>query len=347
VVTACSSNAQPLGQDAYVWQRNWTPSVSAAVATAPAAIGGLRVLVAESADAPLTILPVDLRALADAHRPVTLVVRIDGSRPVGGLSLAPVIAAAEQWKAAGVTVAGIEIDHDCATARLPDYAAWLIAHRPARLRYSITALPTWAGSPVLRDVAAAVDEIVVQVHAVRAPAIFEPARARSDLAAFSAAVPTARLRVALPTYRARVNGRLIEVEPEDVVAFVDQLARSPIANLEGIVWFRLPVIGDDTTWTGDAFAAVIENRTRGPSDVRVALRSRGNDLYDIVATNPTAGAVEFPALRLDGDLVDAELVAGYSEHGSRRFKPPHRRLAAGHTQDIGWVRGKAPRVAID
>jgi hypothetical protein len=342
---ACSSTAapRPLDQDAYVWQRNWTPAVHAAVATAPAALGGLRVLVAEAADPQLAMVAADP---VEAHRPLTLVVRIDGARPIAELSLAPVLAVADRWRAAGIAVAGIEIDHDCATARLPDYATWLRAHRPAGLRYSITALPTWAGSPALHDVAAAVDELVVQVHAVRAPAIFEPA-ARADLARFAAAVPEASLRVALPTYRAQVYGTPVEVEPAVVRAFVDELEREPIANVHGIVWFRLPVAGDDTTWSTDTFAALIERRAPPASLVEVTLRARGDDRFDIVATNPTARSAELPAVRLAGDLEAVELVGGYSERARFHYRPPHRRLAPGETQAIGWVRGKAPHVALE
>ena len=61
-----------------------------------------------------------------------------------------------RWRAAGVDVVGLEIDHDCATAVLADYARWLAANRPpAPLAWSITALPTWAGAPALPAVAAA------------------------------------------------------------------------------------------------------------------------------------------------------------------------------------------------
>jgi hypothetical protein len=343
-----------LQQDAYVWQRSWTAPVRDAVAGAPAELGGLRVLAAEVAtDGALQLFPLDAAALAAAHRPITLVVRIDGAglprpgsaaewqrgvidgaRPMAGLSLGPVAA-----EAARLHAVGLEVDHDCGTAHLADYAAWLAAERPAGLRYSITALPAWATSPELPAVAAAVDELVVQVHAVRAPVIFEPEAARRGLARFAAAVPSARLRVALPDYQVVLGGRLIAADAATVAAFADELARDPIAGVRGIVWFRLPVAGDDDTWTAETFAAVVAHRAPKPSAAVVALRERGPGRYDVVVTNGAAEPAALPDVRLAGDVTAAELVDGYAPHGDQQWTAPHRTLAAGASQAIGWVRG--------
>jgi Protein of unknown function (DUF3142) len=333
-----------LEQDAYVWQRNWTEPVRAAVASAPAALGGLRVLVADvgKGDRSLAILPIDPAALREAHRPITLVVRVDGAQPIAELSLAPALAAAQAW---GVPIAGLEVDHDCATARLADYAAWLHAQRPPGVRFSITALPAWAASPALAELAATVDELVVQVHAVRAPTIFDPVAARRGLVAFAGAVPAARLRVALPTYSASVHGELLTVDPAVVGAFVDELKRSPVSGVIGIVWFRLPVAGDDQTWSSATFAGVIGAPVS--AGVRVTLRDRGDDRVDIIATNSSQAPAELPSVRLDGAVIAAELVSGYQPRGDRLWAAPHHQLAAGASQAIGWARGKALHVATD
>lgn len=265
VAAACGSTPAPdvvgarLPQAAYVWQRNWTPGVREAVAHPLAALDGLHVLAAElDGGGDLTVMRLDAAALAASHRPITLVVRMSGSRPLEGVSLASVLEAGERLRGAGVNVAGLEIDHDCATARLPAYAAWLTAHRPAApLRFSITALPTWAESPALAQVAAAVDDLVVQVHAVRAPMIFDANEAWADLAGFARAVRTTPMRVALPTYSAVVRGDEIGVDPDDVARFVRRLEARPIAGVGGVVWFRLPVAGDEQTWTAATFARVV------------------------------------------------------------------------------------------
>lgn len=263
---ALPASPPPLTHDAYVWQRAWTGSVRAAVAGAPSELAGLRVLTLEVGRDGTAVWPaVDPASLVRAARPITAVVRLDGSRPPAGLSLTPVLARLDAWRSAGVTVAGLEIDHDCATAGLAGYAAWLAAARPPRAatpRFSITALPTWTGSPALRRVAAAVDELVVQVHAVRAPRLFDEAEARRWLEAFAAAVPDAALRVALPTYEVDRRGQTLAAEPDEVGDLLRSLEQRPIAGVTGVVWFRLPIARDVTAWPAPVLAAVIRGAPR-------------------------------------------------------------------------------------
>jgi hypothetical protein len=348
LASGCGGAPEPVAvqprvaQAAYVWQRNWTPGVREAVAHPLAELDGLHVLAAEvdATGDDLTLVRLDEAALVASHRPITLVLRIDGSRPIAGLSLAPLVGVGDALRTAGVDVAGIEVDHDCATARLADYAAWLTAHRPAApLRFSITALPTWAGAPSLAEVAAAVDEIVVQVHAVRAPAIFDGNDAWRDLARFASAVPTTRLRVALPTYSAVVRGDEIGVDPDDVAAFVRRLATRPITGVEGIVWFRMPVAGDDQTWSPATFARVVTGHA-SEARARITLVERGADRFDVVVTNPSDGLVDLPPVHVEGAIAAADLVQGYREQKPGRWDAPRRSLAGKEQLVIGWIHGK-------
>lgn len=251
-----------LVHDAYVWQRAWTGAVRASVAAAPAELATLRVLVRELGRGGADAWPgVDTASLVRADRPVIAVVRIDGSRLPAGLSIAPVVARVEAWRAAGVRVEGIEIDHDCATAALPAYADWLARSRPAGLRWSITALPAWADDPrALRRVVAAVDETVVQVHAVRAPEIFVPAEARAGFARFARAAPGATLSIALPTYAVVIGGVVRAARPAEVAAFVRWLARGDAPPVHRVVWFRLPVAGDTRAWPAETLREVLHAR---------------------------------------------------------------------------------------
>lgn len=374
----CGAPARPavprLEHAAYVWQRNWTPAVRAAVAAPPRGIDELRVLAAEvpaDGGAP-EVVAVDRVALAAAHVPITLVVRIDGARPSAGLSLAPIAQTAVELRGAGVDVIGIEVDHDCATARLDEYARWLTGQRAqlaaaaaGRWRLSITALPTWAGDAALPRLAAVVDEIVVQIHAVRAPAIFEPRQGRRDLERFARAVPSVRLRVALPTYTAVVRGVARSADPDEVGAFARRLVDEPVAGVAGIAWFRLPVASDTQTWTGATFARVVasieatggaidsDEHSSGGGDhavatrgarvtpaVRVTLEPRGDDRFDVVATNATGEAADLPAVRVAGAIDAADLVAGYRAREPGKWAPPPRSLAPGARAVIGWIRGK-------
>jgi hypothetical protein len=260
IVAACSGREPARGEpvlshEAYVWQRAWTGAVREAVANAQPELSGLRVLALEvAADGTMRMPAVDAASLRRASRPITAVVRIDGSRIPGDLSIASVVEKVERWRIAGVPVAGIEIDHDCATAALADYAAWLRGVRPDGMRFSITALPTWATAPTaLAAVVAEVDEVVLQVHAVRAPTIFDPRAARRDIERFARIAHGTNLRVALPTYRVALG----EAKPDDVATLLRSLEQKPVAGVTGVVWFRLPVAADRTAWSAPTLAAVI------------------------------------------------------------------------------------------
>ena len=69
-------------------------------------------------------------------------------------------------QAQGLTLAGLEIDHDAGVARLPGYQAFLAQLRnrlPSTLALSITALPSWLGSRELPALLATVDSSQLQV----------------------------------------------------------------------------------------------------------------------------------------------------------------------------------------
>lgn len=330
-----------LTHEAYVWQRAWTGAVREAVAAAPPELTGLRVLALEIEGGRQVWPDVVTDVLVKAGRPVTAVVRIDGSRPIADLSLEPLLGRLDEWRRAGVAVAGVEIDHDCATAALPEYAAWLRRARvPAPLRWSITALPTWAESPELARVAGAVDELVVQVHAVRAPTLFDPRQARRWVDDFAEATAGRPFRVAVPTYRVVIDGVPLAADPVEVAGFVRALERVPVPGLRGVVWFRLPIDADLTTWRTPTLRAAIGRRPLAP-DVRVSLVERGRDVFDVVLANAGTLDARYPALRISGDLTAADLVAGYRRAPEpARWTPPDRTLAAGTRVVIGWTTGK-------
>ncbi|MBP8808105.1 MAG: DUF3142 domain-containing protein [Kofleriaceae bacterium] len=332
--------SEPLPHDAYVWQRAWTGAVRAAAAAPPDAIGALRVLAVEFDRGGAHWPAVDLAALTASRRPVVLVARIDGRRRPEELPRRDLIAAAARWQAAGVAVRGLEIDFDCATGQLADYARWLVEARPpAPLGWSITALPTWADSRALPAVAAAVDELVVQVHAVRAPAIFTAATARRELRRFAAAVAPRPLRVALPTYDAWVAGALRRSDPLEVASFVRWLETTAAPPIAGVVWFRLPVLGDDRAWSSTTLAAVIAGAPLAPA-LTAAVAPAGAERFDVVLVNRGTIAAPWPDLTLTGADLRAELVGGYRLAADHRYLAPGRTLAPGARAVVGWATGK-------
>jgi hypothetical protein len=346
---ACLSGPAPspvtLGHQAYVWQRTWTEDVREGVRAALPALTVLRVLALELDRRGREVVPgVDATALARAGRPVVAVARVEGARLPAELSLARLDDIVRAWREAGVPVIGLEIDHDCATAALGDYARWLERLRRERPgeRWSVTALPTWASQPgELVRLAATVDEIVVQVHAIRAPEIFDAAQARRWLERFALAAPGVSLRVALPTYRAFVAGEARRPDPVAVASLLRSLEQDPIPGLAGVVWFRLPSPGDESAWPAATLRAVIRGEPLGAA-VAVSSRQRAAQLYDLVLENRGSLASPLPTLRLGGRVNAADLTHGYrpDPEDPRRWLPPPGELRAGARAVVGWARGE-------
>ena len=111
-----------------------------------------------------------------------------------------------------------------------------------------------------------------------------------------------------------------------------------------MVWFRLPVAGDTTTWPTSTLLAVI--RGRAPPAVAVELIERAPGQHDIVLANAGTTAAPFPAITLGGDVAAADLVAGYRSDPStaHHWSPPARDVPPGTRTVVGWATGKALRV---
>jgi hypothetical protein len=299
--------------DGYVWQRVWSDPVREGVAAAALELDGLRVNAASVGADGVVVHDVDLRALAAARRPIRPVARWDADVPVDGDQLGTLLASlAERWRAAGVEVAGVEVDHDQGTAGLADYARALRVARerlPADLRLSITALPTWSTSADLAGVTDAVDQVVLQVHAVDPPrlGLFDPARASAAVDAYAAR--TDDLWVAVPAYgRALSSGAQLRVDPADVVGFLDGLDPREV---RGVVWFRVPLPGEAEVWPLGAIALADDGVVaRGRVEARV--RPSGPGLYDLELANDGLAWVPLPArVEVQGPCTLADAVGGY------------------------------------
>lgn len=374
--TACRP-AAPAGftHDAYIWQRQWTPAVERAVQASSSRVAGWRVLGAEiEARGRLIESAPRLDVLARTGKPVTVVVRISGQ--VADWDREDVVrrgvALVRRWRDAGVDVIDLEIDHDCGTAGLRQYALFLEQlrrNRPPGVTLSITALPAWLESDRVEEVLRSVDLAVLQTHAVQDPrfGLFDADRARAWAWAWSkiSAVP---FRIALPTYGSRVTwtpaGRIIAIEseahtfgdpansrelfatPRDIVGFIETVRRDPPPHLQGISWFRLPTDEDDRAWSLDTWHAAIDRRPL-TSDIRVDVEPDETipGLYDVFLRN--RGDVEDavpPAVMVTaaGGCEAADAMAPYTMEQERQaisFRRQTPRLLARHQQTlIGWVR---------
>jgi hypothetical protein len=368
-VAACQHPSAPLPHDAYVWQRQWNPAVTSALAQSADLIRTWRVLAAQTdARGQLQPVAVDRAALAATHRPVVLVVRIDGQLPQWDADalLAQTLVLRERWK--DLSLAGIEIDHDCGTARLPAYADFL-----ARLKrdlgttpLSITALPAWLASGELERVTAQVDEVVLQVHAVQSPraGLFEPALARSWIDRFAARVGKP-FRVALPTYGSRVswddNGRVVAIEseapllaggreaselvaaPAEVAKLLAGLRKDPPAHLAGIVWFRLPTVQDARAWSLPTWRAVMAGAPLKETLAVFFQPGAAPGASDVVLRNDGEVDARLPSrIELPAGCTIADGVNGYAL-AYREGRPFLRRerdgwLRAHYQRAVGWAR---------
>ena len=294
---ACRPPAPPaLTHQAYVWQQAWTPALSASLAgPAAAGLSGWRVLIGELQSGDDTtrwraVRP-DWPALPRLAEPTTAVLRLDGQLAALDDAASDALRhdIVERWRDAqgdaGQKLA-LELDHDCATRRLPGYARFLRALREdvhaAGGTLAITALPAWLARPdALRDVLAAVDTHVLQVHAVSRPeqGLWQAGQTDAWLRdwvalaphAFTLALPSAgsavrvsaqgevlAVRSSQPTaardWPADSRELLLQPDPLALAAFLARLQAQRPDKLRGIVWFRWPLPGDANTFTPASWA---------------------------------------------------------------------------------------------
>jgi hypothetical protein len=218
-------------QDAYVWQRQWTPAVVEAIAQQRAEMRRFVVLAAEISlrESPgrVTAVAVDYAGLRRIVDHVGLAVRIGpisgrladraflAGSPQANLICETVRRAVGDCRSAGLAVDEVEIDFDCAESRLAGYANWVGAvketvggeggARGTGGAVVITALPSWLKHAEFAELAKSAGAFVLQVHSLHAPSgpgsamtLCDPDEARAAVErAGKVGVP---FRVALPTY---------------------------------------------------------------------------------------------------------------------------------------------------
>ena len=369
-----------LPNDAYIWQFAWTPPLSASVIANADTIRAWRVLVDETSPRqPVHLAAPDWRILAASAKPVILVHRIDGRAETLEVTriLALTANAETAAQSAGVSVTGVEIDFDCATARLADYAIFLRALRqglPAGLSLSITALPTWLHAPALREVRQAVDETVLQVHAIADPktGLFDPAQAAAWTQDWAAQSPRP-FRVALPSYGVRVeweaDGRIAAVageapqwasgdnsaelaaDPAILANFVQKLASRPPATLAGLVWFRLPSGEDQRNWSPETWRAVLSGTAQFAAPTASLRLGDRPGLYEVVLSNPGEIDVRLPAkLSLVG-CTSGDGANGYDFSPEKNnfilLRHEDGLLTGKSSRIIGWTRCPLPNALFD
>jgi hypothetical protein len=378
-LAACSTPPAPLTHDAYIWQRAWRPAVAEAMRGSADMLRQWRVLAAEAGPGSrLAPVAVDWQALRQSIRPTIMVVRVDGQLPEldEAALLAAILKLRQDWVAAGVPPAGIEIDHDCGSARLPGYARILGQLRLAlkgEVPLSITALPAWLGSVDLDAVLAQVDEAVLQVHAVKNPAVglFDADMARDWIARFAAHSPVP-FRIALPTYGSRVdfdqfgnpvaveseapllasmpNSRELMAQPSAVASLLASLEHNPPRGLRGIAWFRLPTEEDRRTWSAATWRAVVQGRLLVPVLAAHLQAAKDQDLYDLVLENTGDIDAPWPKIEVGAGCTAADAIGGYAlkpaAPGHLYYSNRSGLLRSHQRTLVGWLRCSSEKVNL-
>jgi len=239
VVLLSVKGAAGITHQAYVWQRDWSPALKDAIETHAEELDGLTVLFAEfdsSEESGVSRIPVDFDALKVSGLPITLALRMNRAPRTGVAAsfengptrfIEYTLRAAENH---GLKLAGVEIDFDCPTSKLGDYATSLTQLK-AKLDdtpLSITTLPTWMSRPsAFARLVEVTDRFVLQVHSIKRPRSYADEVVLCDP---SESLRWAReasrfgkpFRIALPTYTYRIafdsGDRLAEVSSEDASA---------------------------------------------------------------------------------------------------------------------------------
>lgn len=357
-------------QQVYLWQRVWTPQHASALATSRDLFSTLRILGLQVHPRDgYREIPVNTPLLKQDGRPLWLVVRLDGQlRQLDEPAISQrLLQQLQRWQAAGLPIIGVEIDHDAATARLPEYQHFLKQLRqqlPSSLQLGITTLPTWIGSPALPGVLQQVDSSVLQVHAVLSPeqGLFNGALALRWVSQY-ARLSAKPFRVALPAYSIglvgfdaqgaqveseaalRVAGSTQElsVAPQQVADFLHQLTTLNPPRLRGIIWFRLPLESDRRAWSMATLRAVIDNQ---PLVARwqVKLLPQPNGLYDLLIQNngPVDAQLPREIAIAAGDCPIADAVGYYrlktTAEQQRFIRISAEQLRAGQSRPLGWLR---------
>lgn len=359
-------------QQVYLWQRVWSTQHAPALAASRDLFSSLRILVLQLHPREgLRVMPVDTALLKQDGRPLWLVARLDGSQPRWDEErlYSRLLQLVQQYRAAGLSVVGIEIDHDAATARLPQYRDALRRLRrqlPADVQLSITALPAWLDSPQLPALLRQVDSSVLQLHAVLSPqqGLFDSRLALRWTQRY-AQVTNKPFRIALPAYgmglvgvdaqgaqveseaSLRVAGSLREltVAPQHIADFLQRLSAHPQPHLRGVVWFRLPLAGDRRAWSMNTLRRVIRQQPlHSRWQVKMRPQPQQNGLYDLIIANDGPADAPLPtAVTLAaGDCLAADAVGRYRLDSTatqlRFIRTGDELVRAGQSRPLGWLR---------
>ena len=243
-------------------------------------------------------IPIDYTALKNIGKPIGFALRIgpysgrfdkeaDATVFLAGIAEAIITDAGQ----AGVEPAELQIDFDCAESKLDGYREWvqIFCDKIHPVPVVITALPSWLKHRAFTRLAKATDGYVLQVHSLERPGVLEDKITLCDCHAARRWVEQAArigvgFRVALPTYGyllafdkeghfmgltaegpSRLWGkdttlRAVRSDPIALATLVQAWQQDRPYNLQGVIWYRLPIESDRLNWRWATLSAVMAGR---------------------------------------------------------------------------------------
>ena len=290
----------PLPQRGYLWQRDWTPAVTAALTEAQQKMQGVVLLGVEVEW--VEKRPCVVRANIAWERvkteavPCSIALRVAPfSGPFGpdDSALRRIADVAKsllnEARAHRAEVQEFQLDYDCPQKNLAHYRAWLRQLRAVvhPTRFVITTLPAWLDEKEFARLVREVDGYVLQVHSV-ATASAGRAKLCDTRAARRWVAMAAKFHqpfsVALPTYRCTAGyngaGKLIGVamdsvqpswppetrrldfaaDADEIAALVHEWELARPTELRELLWYRIPVATDARNWRWPTLKAVMAGR---------------------------------------------------------------------------------------
>ena len=334
-------------QAVYVWQRQWSAEVVSALKEAAQATDRLMPLAVEiemeEGQPHLRRADIDWAMVGALGCEVWAVIR---AHDLGDLSDAKARGEAEALvrdvirqvlAQAGGAAAGVQIDYDCATEGLADYAALVRGLQNAlpEVKLSITSLPDWLRSRDFPDLVGGLDHYVLQVHSLTPPTRIDDPITLCDTSRIpnwleEAGALGRPFFLALPTYgyrfrfdatgdcigweaegieEAYLGGSTKEVmaDPAAIAAVVRAVRAAPPRGWRGFAWFRMPVPGDRLNWSWACLEEVMAGRAP-QAEMGAEIREPSAGLYELWLINRGTYRPMEP-IRVSVDWRGGELVA--------------------------------------
>lgn len=213
----------------------------------------------------------------------------------------------------------VQIDYDCPTSKLADYARFLEAlrRRYPEKKIEFTALPDWLYSDDFSRLLEHVDSYVMQVHGVSghgAGWVLCDAEQAKKIAEKCAEHYKPYL-IALPTYRhvlhlddegaikdvsseggrLSVGGRyeVVAANAAELAALIRAWESDRPAMMRGVVWFRLPIPTDRMNWTWDTLSKVKQGIVP-EGKLKIGFEHDASGLVKVVIENTSDQRMDWP-----------------------------------------------------